>query len=127
MNLCLKCRRRLATCVCAHLRPFATKSRFVILMHPKEFKKEKVGTGRFSHLILENSEMLVGIGFDDLQRFRELLADERYQTVVLYPGAKAIDLSRPESASQLSGNPLQFIVIDGTWPVSYTHLRAHET
>ena len=116
LNLCLKCRRRLLTCVCKLIKPFETRSRFVILMHPMEFKKEKVGTGRFSHLILKNSEIIVDVGFDENPRFKEILSDERYHTVVLYPGIKTIDLSRAESRCDLGDKPLQFIVIDGTWP-----------
>lgn len=116
LNLCLTCRRRLLTCVCEHLRPFETRSRFVILMHPMEFKKEKVGTGRFSHLILKNSEIIVDLGFDQNKRFLEVLADPNYQTVILYPGDETIDLSSQASRPQLQGLPLQFIVIDGTWP-----------
>lgn len=116
LNLCLICRRRLLTCVCSELRPFDTNSRFVILMHPMEFKKEKVGTGRFTHLILKNSEIIVDIGFDENKRFLEILSDTNYQTVILYPGDETIDLSQPQSAQKLSSKPLQFIVIDGTWP-----------
>lgn len=116
LNLCLRCRRRLLTCVCAQMRPFKTRSRFLILMHPMEFKKEKVGTGRFSHLILENSEILVGINFDDDLRFQQLLRDESYQSFLLYPGDETIDLSDPASAKELGDKPSQFIVIDGTWP-----------
>ena len=69
LNLCLHCRRRLLTCVCQYLQPFNTDSRFVLLMHPMEFKKEKVGTGRFTHLILKNSEIIVDVGFDENKRF----------------------------------------------------------
>lgn len=114
LNLCLNCRRRLRTCVCQYLRPFKTDSRFIILMHPMEFKKEKVGTGRFSHLILENSEILVDVGFDENPRFQEILNDPDYQTYVLYPGDETIDLSG--ESVDLGTKKSQFIVIDGTWP-----------
>jgi DTW domain-containing protein YfiP len=116
LNLCLICRRRLLTCVCDLLSPFETASRFVILMHPMEFKKEKVGTGRFTHLILKNSQIIVDIGFDQNQQFLDVLADQTYQTVILYPGDQTIDLSRTHSMDKLDSRPLQFIVIDGTWP-----------
>ena len=116
LNLCLTCRRRLLTCVCQYLRPFGTNSRFIILMHPMEFKKEKVGTGRFSNLILKNSEIIVDVCFDENKRFLEVIGDEKYLTVVLYPGDETIDLSKAESAEKLGNRPLQFIVIDGTWP-----------
>ncbi len=116
MNLCLNCRRRLLTCVCEDLRPFDTASRFIILMHPMEFKKEKVGTGRFSHLILKNSEIIVDVGFDDNKRFQEVLSDQKYQSVILYPGVETIDLSQADSSLKLGNKPLQFFIIDGTWP-----------
>lgn len=116
MNLCLKCRRRLRTCVCETLKPFETNSKFIILMHPMEFKKEKVGTGRFTHLLLKNSEILVDVGFDENARFQELLKDPQYETYVLYPGENTINLSEKTSVQTLSSKKLQFIVIDGTWP-----------
>lgn len=115
MNLCLNCRRRLLTCVCPYLKPFDTKSRFVILMHPKEYKKEKVGTGRFAHLILKNSHIIVDVGFDQNTEFQTLLQDPEYESYVLYPGEGAINLSKAK-ASDLTGKRKQFIVIDGTWP-----------
>jgi len=123
MNFCLGCRRRLATCVCALIRPFETESRFVILMHPKEFRKEKVGTGRFTHLILENSEILVGIGFDEDPRFEAILSDPAYETAVLYPGPSSIDLSETRNAARLATKRLQFIVIDGTWACAKKMMR----
>lgn len=115
MNLCLVCRRRLLTCVCSKLSPFATESRFIILMHPMEFKKEKVGTGRFSHLILKNSEVIVDIGFDQNPRFRKVLNDLEYETFVLYPGDVTIDLATDDLKKTLK-KKTQFIVLDGTWP-----------
>lgn len=115
MNLCLNCRRRLLTCVCQYLKPFDTNSRFIILMHPMEFKKEKVGTGRFSHLILKNSEVLVDISFDENKRFQEILNDPDYESYLLYPGFETIDLGTDELKTTLR-KKAQFIVIDGTWP-----------
>lgn len=115
LNLCLNCRRRLLTCVCEYLKPFKTESRFIILMHPMEHKKEKVGTGRFSHLILKNSEIIVDIGFDENPRFNEILNDPEYESFVLYPGYEPIDLGTSELKDTLK-KKAQFFVIDGTWP-----------
>jgi DTW domain-containing protein YfiP len=84
-------------------------------MHPMEFKKEKVGTGRFSHLILKNSEVIVDINFDENKRFQEILNDVDYETFVLYPGFETIDLGKNDLKNQLK-KKAQFIVIDGTWP-----------
>lgn len=115
LNLCLNCRRRILTCVCDLLKPFDTDSRFIILMHPMEFKKEKVGTGRFSHLILKNSEVLVDVSFDENPRLDEILNDSEYETFILYPGVETIDLGTSELKERLS-RKAQFLVIDGTWP-----------
>ncbi len=114
MNLCLTCRRRLRTCLCEFIHPFETESRFLILMHPMEFKKEKVGTGRFTHLILKNSQILVDVGFDENPQFLKFIHDPDYQTYVLYPGDETINLSGDEV--ELGSKKAQFVVIDGTWP-----------
>lgn len=80
-----------------------------------EFKKEKVGTGRFSHMILENSVVLVDVGFDENQEFLKILNDPEYESFVLYPGVEPIDLGTDELVQKVS-KKAQFIVIDGTWP-----------
>jgi DTW domain-containing protein YfiP len=115
MNLCLRCRRRLRTCVCELLKTFPTQSRFIILMHPKEYKKEKVGTGRFSHLLLENSRLVVGVDFDENITLRDLLADSSYVTYLLYPGSNSVKIDS-ESFSINPSRKAQFIILDGTWP-----------
>ena len=98
------------------MKPFETESRFIILMHPMEFKKEKVGTGRFSHLILKNSEVLVDVSFDNNSRLKELLNDSEYESFVLYPGDVTIDLGTDELPKKMTKKKAQFFVIDGTWP-----------
>lgn len=116
MNLCLTCRRRIRTCVCDKLRPFETQTRFLILMHPMEYKKEKVGTGRFTHLILKNSRIFVDVGFDENKGLQECLNDPEYESYVLYPGDEPIDLSSPDANEKLGPKRKQILVIDGTWP-----------
>ncbi len=78
-----------------------------------EYKKEKVGTGRFSHLILENSKIIVGVGFDENPEFKALLNDKDYESLVLYPGEKSLNLS--DDQVSLSSKKKQIFVIDGTW------------
>ncbi len=116
MNLCLQCRRRLRTCICEFLKPFDTESRFIILMHPMEYKKEKVGTGRFSHMILKNSLIFVDVNFDQHVEFQKILNDPEYSSFVLYPGHTTINLSHEKDAAKLGAKKKQFVVIDGTWP-----------
>lgn len=80
-----------------------------------EYKKEKVGTGRFSHLILKNSKILVDVSFDDNKDFQEVLCDPNYDTFLLYPGVTTINLGSGILKNILK-KKAQFIILDGTWP-----------
>lgn len=97
----------------------ATHTRFVFLMHPKEFKEEKAGTGRLTHLCLPNSELLMGKGFDGHERVQELIHDPRNFPVLLYPGRAAVNLSEGGQAATFSGllgdRRLVVFLLDATW------------
>ena len=68
---CYLCFWPKALCWCQSITPMATLTKFVFLMHPKEFKREKAATGRLTHLCLTNSEIRCGIEFDrELQMVR---------------------------------------------------------
>ncbi len=117
--------RSLSTCICKHIRPLQTKTRFVILMHPKEYKKERKGTGYMTNLQLENSEIIVGVDFTHNKRVNELLAKENSSSFLLYPGKDNFNLSVRKSAeirAVLGTNPHIFI-LDGTWPCARKILK----
>ncbi len=121
-TLCLQCRKSAAACLCKHLQPFATHTHFVILMHPKEARKEKVGTGRLTHLSLINSRIIVGENFDDNREVQSLLTDANYFPVILYPGKNAISLETSELKLDANKKLLIF-VIDGTWACAKSMMR----
>jgi DTW domain-containing protein YfiP len=101
-----------------------TKSRFVILMHPKEYKKERNGTGHMTNLQLHNSEIIVGVDFNSNNRVNEILATEK-NTFLLYPGKDSINLSTRASSevnATLGSHPCIFI-LDGTWPCARKMLK----
>jgi DTW domain-containing protein YfiP len=101
-----------------------TRTRFVFLMHPKEFKEEKAGTGRLTHLCLPNSELHMGKSFDTDESVQALLADPRNHCVLLYPGAGACNLSRGEfAATDLGDRRLVVFLLDATWPLARKMLR----
>ena len=60
--------------MCEYIRPITTQTKFIVLMHPKEFKKTKNGTGHFTHLSLPNSELFMGIDFSDNDRINEIIS-----------------------------------------------------
>ncbi|WP_262888063.1 tRNA-uridine aminocarboxypropyltransferase [Cellulophaga sp. Z1A5H] len=122
---CYKCMMPSSSCICKHISPFQTKTRFIILMHPKEYKKEKNGTGRMTKLQLENSEIIVGVDFTNNKRVNEILAKEKSCSYLLYPGEDNFNLSIRKSSeivSFMSDKPHIFI-LDGTWPCARKMLK----
>ena len=84
-------------------------------MHPKEAKRNRTGTGLIAHAGLIDSEILVGIDFTRHQRLCELLADERYYPVLLYPGQDAWNAHKEGFKAQIGNKKLLAIIIDSTW------------
>ena len=81
----------------------ATRTKFVILMHPYEFKRIKANTGRLTHLCLADSELHIGDTFDQHEAVQALINDPKNHPVLLYPGRDALDLSAvPKGDPQLA-------------------------
>ena len=122
---CYKCMRPSSSCICKHVNPIQTKTRFIILMHPKEYRKEKNGTGHMTKLQLENSEIIVGVDFSNNARVNEILNKENSSSFLLYPGKNNFNLSIRESSEMvpfMGDNPHLFI-LDGTWPCARKMLK----
>ncbi len=122
---CYKCMRPLSSCICKFISPIQSKTRFVILMHPKEHRKEKSGTGNMTKLQLENSEIIVGVDFTNNESVNEILANENTCSFLLYPGKDNFNLSIRKSSEIISfmgDNPTIFI-LDGTWPCARKMLK----
>jgi DTW domain-containing protein YfiP len=127
-----------------------TRTKFVILMHPYEFKRIKANTGRLTHICLPDSELFVGESFDTHEEVQALIRDPKNYPVLLYPGKDAIDLSKAgseelsakssEAASDASGLPapgsslqalrsqlesrrLVVFLLDATWRLARPMLR----
>ena len=113
-----------STCICKHISPFKTKARFIILMHPKEYKKEKNGTGHMTKLQLKNSEIIVGVDFTNNYRVNEILTKEK-NSFLLYPGKDNFNLSIRESSeiNSFMGTKPHIFILDGTWPCARKMLK----
>ena len=114
-----------STCICKHISSFQTKTRFIILMHPKEYKKEKSGTGQMTKLQLENSEIIVGVDFTNNNRVNEILNDLKSTSFLLYPGKENFNLSTRKSSeiNSFMGNTPYIFILDGTWPCARKMLK----
>ena len=97
--------------MCEHITAVQTQTKFVILMHPKEFKKVKNNTGFFTHLSLPNSHVFVGIDFSEHKAINEIIAT--HESFILFPSPHAINLS--EENPKKSNKPLAIFLIDSTW------------
>ncbi|WP_437916180.1 DTW domain-containing protein [Sorangium sp. So ce302] len=103
-DVCWRCRRPRPVCYCALLPSLPTRTRVVLLQHPRE-RKVGIGTARMTHLALPNSELHEGVVFEDDARIAALASDPT--TAVLFPGG---------DAHPAGGAPVRsLIVVDGTW------------
>lgn len=108
--ICARCRRPETVCYCAHLVSLPTRTRVVLLQHPRE-QFMPVGTARLAHLCLPDSELHVGVDFDDDPKVQAALAGEDGRPAyVLFPGPNAIDI-----ADVPVDWPITLVVVDGTW------------
>jgi DTW domain-containing protein YfiP len=104
-------------CYCAHISPEPTKTRVLVLSHPRE-ADNAVGTARIAKLCLPNAELVVGVALGEHPQVKAALADPGRKAVVLYPSARAEDLAiAPPS------EPVTLIVIDGTWAHARSMVR----
>ena len=122
---CYKCMRPSNSCICKHISPFHTKTRFIILMHPKEYKKEKNGTGHMTKLQLQNAEIIVGVDFTNNNRVNEILSKEKNSSFLLYPGKDNFNLSVRKSSeiNSFMGETPHIFLLDGTWPCARKMLK----
>lgn len=134
-QVCSLCRRPRVVCYCAHLVPLPTRTRVVILQHPRE-ARVPIGTARMAHLMLPNSELIHPLtwhpgGFAEGQpegrgvffgetpwarhgrRSAEAAGAEPEageSVALLFPGPGACDPAQlPQGAVKT------LVVIDGTW------------
>lgn len=113
---CYSCYRPKSSCMCDYVNAIETKTQFVILMHPKEFRKTKNGTGRFTHNSLPNSLLFIGIDFNHHTEINKIINDSCNNCFVLYPDINSIKLN--EVNIQAEGKNNIIFIIDSTWPCS---------
>jgi DTW domain-containing protein YfiP len=106
--VCPRCRRPETVCYCPSLPSLPTRTRVVVLQHPRE-RRVGIGTGRMAHLSLPGSVLRVGIDFSGDDVLAAALAGPS-PAYVLYPRPGAVapgDLPRDTA--------ITLVVLDGTW------------
>lgn len=106
---CYRCMRPASVCYCRALPSLATSTRVVILQHPRE-RDMPIGTARMASLALRDSELHVGVRWDEHPRLRAALSDPARPPLLLYPGPGAKDI-----LAEPPRGPVTLVVVDGTW------------
>ncbi|HZS37292.1 MAG TPA: tRNA-uridine aminocarboxypropyltransferase [Polyangia bacterium] len=106
--MCAHCRRPAVVCYCAVLPSLATRTRVLVLQHPRE-RDVGIGTARMAHLALPGSILRVGVDFSADPVVASTLASGA-PSYLLFPGAGARDLRELPT-----DEPITLVVVDGTW------------
>ena len=85
-EMCYNCFKPKSACLCSYTKEIDPGIKFVLLMHQKEAKRQRTGTGHIAKISLKDSEILVGFEFEHNKRLQELLHDPQYFPVMMYPG-----------------------------------------
>jgi DTW domain-containing protein YfiP len=120
-SVCLRCGRPRAACYCAHVTPVETRTRLLLLQHPRE-RYVAIGTARMASLCLPNSELLLGTDFHGSAPLSRALSDPSRPPILLYPGEGAIDITANPPAG-----PVTLVVVDGTWSQTKKLVRINPT
>lgn len=112
---CYKCYKPQNSCLCKYTKEIDCGVKFVLLMHTKEAKRQRTGTGNLAHICLKDSEIIVGFEFEHNQRLQELLHDPKYFPVMMYPGEEAWTAKKEGFTDILKGKTLLVLILDSTW------------
>jgi DTW domain-containing protein YfiP len=122
-DICVQCLRPQTVCFCEDVKRFDPGVKFLILIHPKEARKQKTGTGRLTHLSLINSELIIGSEFTDNERVNCLINNPAYFPVMLYPGSDVYYTGESRFQTKIDGKKLLFVLFDATWSMAGKMMR----
>lgn len=112
---CYRCYKPENSCLCKYTKELDTGIKFVFLMHPKEAKRQRTGTGNLSHISLKDSEIIVGLDFLQNRRLTQLLEDKSYFPVLMYPGEQAWTAKKEGLKETIGNRKLLVLILDATW------------
>lgn len=112
---CPRCQKKGEFCLCKYTEEIDSGVKFVLLMHPKEVKKNRTGTGWITRISLKDCEIIEGLNFSENTRLTRLLNDPKYYPVLLYPGEDAWNAKKEGFTQEVNGRIILAIIIDATW------------
>jgi DTW domain-containing protein len=114
-DLCRRCLRPTAACVCADLPVVPSRTRVVLLQHPREARLA-ICSAWLARIALENAELHRGVCFEADPRVAAVAAHPG--AVLLFPGEGAVP-----AAARADDPPALLVAVDGTWPQAVKMLR----
>jgi DTW domain-containing protein YfiP len=118
-DACRRCLRPPDFCACSDLPVAASRTRVVLLQHPREARLA-ICSARLTRIALANAELRRGVSFEDDGQVRA--AASIPGAALLFPGAGAT----PAEALHTTPPPVLF-VIDGTWLQAEKMLKVNPT
>ncbi|WP_242360987.1 tRNA-uridine aminocarboxypropyltransferase [Anaeromyxobacter sp. SG17] len=116
---CRRCLRPTELCACADLPVIPSRTRVVLLQHPREARLA-ICSAWLTRLALENCELHRGVAFEEHPAVRAAAATPG--AALLFPGDGAVP------AEALAGAPPPVLfAVDGTWPQAVKMIRATPT
>ena len=106
--VCLRCHRPVPVCYCVHLPNIPTRTRVLLLQHPRE-RDMAIGTARMAHLALPNSDLRVATDFSQDPVVTAAIAGAA-PSYLLFPGRDSVDV-----AALPRDTAINLFVLDGTW------------
>jgi len=130
---CYTCWRKVSLCLCEKITPFTTETKFSLLMHPMEAKRQRLGTGRLMKASIKGTSLFYDVNMDIDDNFQKSLNDPNKFNVLLYPAENPefIDGDKiPDSWKgplQIEKRALTLNLIDATWPMAKKMMRLSKT
>ena len=130
-QVCARCTKPAALCICDRVQPMATRLRVVILQHPQE-DDALLGTARLVTLTLPSAEIRVGLSWSSLDHALGETGAERSRWAVLAAAKLPAGIKEPASGGvtllDRNGSVRDsrhhgldgIIVLDGTWSQAKT-------
>ncbi len=117
-EVCYRCHKPRATCVCADTPRLANRTEIVVLQHARE-RFHPIGTARFAALGLARARVELDDQLDPEGTRARLALGPR--AGLLFPGPRAIPLEFLAPGER----PDQLVLLDGTWPQARGLYRRH--
>jgi DTW domain-containing protein len=108
-EICPRCRRPARVCYCKGITPIATRTRVILLQHPRE-RHVAIGTAHMARICLESAALYRGLEWAGSRALERAHDDPTRPPVLLYPGEGAQDLAHAPPPG-----PVTLVVVDGTW------------